>query len=324
MSNLTEVLNQNGSFYLPQATNYNKGIASFYDEHFVVVDGQVTIKKSYIDGILDGYYKEQIKKLKLEGSYASDKLVHKLYDINNELISSTEVTLPFSNYINDLQMYKSGNSVTINALNGSKLLKSQKIDLSTYADKINVVKTNNTVSVRLLNGDGVLSTGELQLSEYGTALSVSKSNDALTFQLKNGNTVLSTQTITIREASETPDVPDVPVASVGNIELSMDPRTYVITAKLKNDNQEVVSQSSIDLPLESSIVSMDESNGIITITLRNGNTTTLYIGDLVDGLVSQQEYDEDMLVITRALEGVDTKISTAINNAIYNVLNEDV
>lgn len=321
MSNLTEVLNQNGSFYLPQATNYNKGIASFYDEHFVVVDGQVTIKKSYIDGILDGYYKEQIKKLKLEGSYASDKLVHKLYDINNELISSTEVTLPFSNYINDLQMYKSGNLVTINALNGSKLLKSQEIDLRTYADKINVVKTNNAVSVRLLNGNSVLSTGELQLSEYGTALSVSKSNDALTFQLKNGNTVLSTQTITIREASETPDVP---VASVGNIELSMDPSTYVITAKLRNDNNEVVSQSSIDLPLESSIVSMDESNGIITITLRNGNTTTLYIGDLVDGLVSQQEYDEDMLVITRALEGVDTKISTAINNAIYNVLNEDV
>jgi hypothetical protein len=105
MSNLTEVLNQKGSFYLPRATNYHQGIANFYEEHFVVIDGQVTIKKSYIDGIVDAYYKEHIKKLKLEGSYASDKLVHKLYSDDNELISTTEVTLPFSKYVNDVQIY---------------------------------------------------------------------------------------------------------------------------------------------------------------------------------------------------------------------------
>ena len=73
-----------------------------------------------------------------------------------------------------------------------------------------------------------------------------------------------------------------------SFELSIDPSTYVITAVLKDQDGTALSTQTIDLPLESLVVSgtYDSTTKTIILTLDNGDTITIPIGDLVNGLES--------------------------------------
>lgn len=80
-----------------------------------------------------------------------------------------------------------------------------------------------------------------------------------------------------------------------NIELTMNPTTYVLTAKLKNSSEQYISSSSIDLPLESMVVSgrYDNATKKVILTLQNGSTVEFSVADLVEGLVSTTDYATD-------------------------------
>ncbi len=101
------------------------------------------------------------------------------------------------------------------------------------------------------------------------------------------------------------------------IDVELDTSTFVITVSLKDAEGNVVSQDNVDLPLESVVVGGDEKDGIVTLTLQNGNTITFDIGDLVDGLVSQTKHDED-------IAAVNARIDTKIAEAITTTLNTEV
>lgn len=74
-----------------------------------------------------------------------------------------------------------------------------------------------------------------------------------------------------------------------SIELSINSSTYVVTLNLKDKNNNTISTSSIDLPLESVVVngSYDSTNKKIVLTLENGNTIDIPVGDLVNGLQTE-------------------------------------
>ena len=86
---------------------------------------------------------------------------------------------------------------------------------------------------------------------------------------------------------------DVDVDTSGlahSLELSINNTTYVITATLKNEDGDVLgSPSSIDLPLETMIVSgsYDDNTKKIILTLNNGQTIEFSVADLVSGLQSE-------------------------------------
>lgn len=103
-------------------------------------------------------------------------------------------------------------------------------------------------------------------------------------------------------------------SSIGDciLDVSIDPSTFVITMALKDTEGNVISQDTVDLPLESMVVGGDEDGGIITLTLQNGNTITFDIGDLVDGLVSQTKHNEDIARIESALGSYITDIDTLV------------
>ena len=73
-----------------------------------------------------------------------------------------------------------------------------------------------------------------------------------------------------------------------SFELSIDPSTYVITAVLKDQDGTALSTQTIDLPLESLVVSgsYDSVTKTIILTLDSGDTISIPIGDLVSGLES--------------------------------------
>ena len=74
-----------------------------------------------------------------------------------------------------------------------------------------------------------------------------------------------------------------------SIELSINSSTYVMTLNLKNASGTVISTGTIDLPLETMVVgaTYDNTNKKIVLTLKNGSTIDVPVGDLVSGLQSE-------------------------------------
>lgn len=73
------------------------------------------------------------------------------------------------------------------------------------------------------------------------------------------------------------------------IDLEINSSTYVVTLMLKDIDGNVISTDTIDLPLESVVVngSFDSVNKKIILTLQNGNTVEIPVGDLVAGLQTE-------------------------------------
>jgi TolA-binding protein len=98
------------------------------------------------------------------------------------------------------------------------------------------------------------------------------------------------------------------ITETGNkISMSINSQTYVITLSLKDKNDNILSTQSVDLPLETMIVSASYSNGILTFTLKNGQTLQVPISDLIDGLVSTDTFNE-------AVQGLSNRITTIEND----------
>lgn len=73
------------------------------------------------------------------------------------------------------------------------------------------------------------------------------------------------------------------------IDLEINGTTYVVTLNLKDIDGNVISTDTIDLPLESVVVggSYDSTNQKIILTLENGDTVDILVGDLVAGLQTE-------------------------------------
>ncbi len=101
------------------------------------------------------------------------------------------------------------------------------------------------------------------------------------------------------------------------IDLELNTSTYVLTAKLKDKNNNLISTSTqIDLPLETMIVDAeyDSTNKAIILTLQNGNTLSVPIGDIISGLVTE----DDLEKVVDELD--ETKEELERYKTIYNAL----
>ena len=82
---------------------------------------------------------------------------------------------------------------------------------------------------------------------------------------------------------------ELKVSTANNILVSINSDTYVMTMTLRNSNNEVLNTQTVDLPLETMVVggSYDSTNKKIVLTLKNGNTIDVPVGDLINGLQSE-------------------------------------
>ena len=76
-----------------------------------------------------------------------------------------------------------------------------------------------------------------------------------------------------------------------SLEVSINQSTYIATFNLKDADGNIISTQTLDFPIESMVVSgsYDSQTKSIILTLQNGNTTSIPVGDLVDGLVSNTQ-----------------------------------
>lgn len=78
-----------------------------------------------------------------------------------------------------------------------------------------------------------------------------------------------------------------PTDGVGaDIAVSMD-SSYNLTVSLKNAESETLGSDTVNLPLESMVVGGAYADGVLTLTLNNGQTLDIPISDIIDGLVSE-------------------------------------
>ncbi|MCD8286531.1 MAG: hypothetical protein LUD50_04840 [Clostridia bacterium] len=91
----------------------------------------------------------------------------------------------------------------------------------------------------------------------------------------------------------------------------MDNTTYVITVALTNVNNETIASAQVDLPMESTVVggTYDSENKQVTLTLTSGGSVSFSVADLVEGLVSQTDYDAKVA----ELEAADTALQANID-----------
>lgn len=91
-----------------------------------------------------------------------------------------------------------------------------------------------------------------------------------------------------------PDLTDylTKAGAAGTLSVSMNETTYVITFTLTAaDGTTVLSTASVDLPLESVVVSgsYDTTTKSVVLTLKDGSTVTFSVADLVSGLVQTSD-----------------------------------
>ena len=81
-----------------------------------------------------------------------------------------------------------------------------------------------------------------------------------------------------------------------SLTMSLDSSTYVLTTTLEDNNGNTLSSISIDLPLETMVVSgtYDSENEQIVLELKNGEYIYIPVGDLVSGLVSTSDLASEL------------------------------
>lgn len=93
--------------------------------------------------------------------------------------------------------------------------------------------------------------------------------------------------------------------SVNQVYAYVNPSNYVLSIELLDNDANIISTTSVDLPLESMVVNgaYDDTNQKIVLTLQNGNTIDIPVGDLVDGLISSTEKGQPNGVPTLGPDG---------------------
>ena len=88
------------------------------------------------------------------------------------------------------------------------------------------------------------------------------------------------------------------------VNFTMDPETYIVTIEVLNRAGEVIYKTYLDLPLEEAIVggSYDEENKEIDFILRSGETFSVKIEDLVNGLVTEAKHAADIKALSDKMD----------------------
>ena len=108
------------------------------------------------------------------------------------------------------------------------------------------------------------------------------------------------------------------------LDLSINSSTYVMTLKLLNKSNEVLSEGSIDLPIETMVVNARYENATkeLIIILQNGTEIEVPIGDLINGLVSESTFNTAINELKDRITPIETDVSNIKEEQI--IQNENI
>ena len=122
------------------------------------------------------------------------------------------------------------------------------------------------------------------------------------------------------QASDVHALPDTTKYGA-NISLGINPTTYVMTLQLKDQSgNNIGSAQTVDLPLESVVVggSYDSTNKKIVLTLQNGSTIDVPVGDLVAGLQTEITAQNKLSADLVSDSNTTNKFVTSAEKTLWN------
>lgn len=180
------------------------------------------------------------------------------------------------------------------------------------------LETKSATELYLVSGDeATINDGVLTIKRNNTSVGTFSANQA------------TNESINITVPTTASDVSALPASTKygASLSLSINTTTYVVTAQLKDqDGNNLGSAGTIDLPLESVVVggSYDSTNKKIVLTLKNGETIDIPVGDLISGLQSEitttnklsADLVEDTSTTNKFVTSAEkTKISNAVTQS---------
>lgn len=266
----------------------------------------------------------------------------KLLNNNDVVISQANVDLPLESIVVSAQYY---DTYTYQGVTYTKVLVivlattdnpiiapvgdlvSGLVSETTFNNAVAQLQTNINKCVQQTNTANVVygtnNVGTQTTIRYGTSISANGlvQRDALG-QINVSATPSSNSNATSKQYVDT---------FGRTLEFSIDNSTYVMTFKLKDNNGNVISTQTIDLPLETMVVDgyYDSENESLVLELKNGNKITIPISDLISGLVTEtslattlQSYytkaQIDQMVAGFVFADVDDYLSDSSTNPVEN------
>ncbi len=120
---------------------------------------------------------------------------------------------------------------------------------------------------------------------------------------------------------------NIKVTLANGLNVTINPTTYVCTFELKNGNT-IIDTASIDLPLESVVVSgrYDSTTKEVVLTLQNGSEIRFSVADLVSGLINVGTFESAISnlqnQISAKADAANVYTKTEINNTVTNIQND--
>lgn len=233
----------------------------------------------------------------------------------NKLVSSTEKSTwnAKQDAISDLSTIRSNANAGKNAAD----------TIATYGDIV-----SHNASEFQEAGDYAAESHTHTKSEITDFPTIPTVNNAVITIQKNGTKVDSftanqatAKTINITVPTNAADVSALPATTkyAKDLSVTIDPDTFVITAILKDQDGTALQTQTIDLSLESVVVSgsYDKTNKKIVLTLQSGSTLDIPVADLIAGL--QTEITETNKLSADLIEdGVTNKVVTEAEKTTWS------
>lgn len=110
------------------------------------------------------------------------------------------------------------------------------------------------------------------------------------------------------------------ITETGNkLDLTIDSKTYIMTLKLKDKDDNILSTGSVDLPIESMIINVtyDNDNEKLTFTLQNGSVIDVPLDSLISELVNETDLKDTLenVIAGKNLETVNNKVNLVNENS---------
>lgn len=110
------------------------------------------------------------------------------------------------------------------------------------------------------------------------------------------------------------------ITETGNkLDLTIDSKTYIMTLKLKDKDDNILSTGSVDLPIESMIINVtyDNDNEKLTFTLQNGSVIDVPLDSLISGLVNETDLKDTLenVIAGKNLETANNKVNLVNENS---------
>lgn len=110
------------------------------------------------------------------------------------------------------------------------------------------------------------------------------------------------------------------ITETGNkLDLTIDSKTYIMTLKLKDKDDNVLSTGSVDLPIESMIINVtyNNDNEKLTFTLQNGSVIDVPLDSLISGLVNETDLKDTLenVIAGKNLETANNKVNLVNENS---------